>query len=91
MYNIFRKTTFIKLHIFLVKYYDFKIIKIYDSYEKDVNILTEQIYNADNVFKTYKLFNVEETNIQCIYYETIRDGGNRIVYNWKNTILNHMF
>ena len=66
---------------FLVKYYDFKIIKIYDSSEKDVNKLTEQIYNADNVFKTYKLFNVDEKNIQCIYYETIHDGGNRILYN----------
>ena len=66
---------------FLVKYYDFKIIKIYDSSEKDVNKLTEQIYNADNVFKTYKLFNVDEKNIQCIYYETIHDGGNRILYD----------
>ena len=65
---------------FLVKYYNFKIIKIHDSSEKDVNKLTEQISNADNVFKTYKLFNVDEKNIQCIYYETIRDGGNRIVY-----------
>jgi len=66
---------------FLIKYYDFKIIKIHDSSEKDVNKLTEQIYNADNVFKTYKLFNVDEKNIQCIYYETIHDGGNRILYD----------
>ena len=66
---------------FLVKYYDFKIIKIYDSIEKDVNKLTERISNTDNVFKTYKLFNVDEKNIQCIYYETIRDGGNRILYD----------
>ena len=66
---------------FLVKYYDFKIIKIYDSTEKDVDKLTEEISNADNVFKTYKFFKVDEKNIQCIYYEIIRDGGNRIVYD----------
>ena len=66
---------------FLVKYYNFKIIKIYDSTEKDVNKLTEQISKADIVFKIYKLFNVDEKNIQCIYYETIRDGGNRILYD----------
>ena len=66
---------------FLVKYYDFKILKIHDSSEKDVNKLTEQISKAEIVFKIYKLFNVDEKNIQCIYYETIRDGGNRILYD----------
>jgi hypothetical protein len=66
---------------FLVKYYDFKIIKIYDSTEKNVDKLTEEISNADNVFKIYKFFKVDEKNIQCIYYEIIRDGGNRIVYD----------
>ena len=66
---------------FLIKYYDFKIIKIHDSTEKDINKLTEQIYNAGNVFDTYKLFNVKEKNIQCINYEIIHDGGNRILYD----------
>ena len=66
---------------FLIKYYDFKIIKIHDSTEKDINKLTEQIYNAGNVFDTYKFFNVKEKNIQCINYEIIHDGGNRILYD----------
>ena len=65
---------------FLVKYYDFKIIKIHESSEKDINKLMEEISNAKNVFNIYKFFNLKD-NTQCINHEILYDGGNRIVYD----------
>ena len=65
---------------FLIKYYDFKIIKIQDSSEKDTNILTEEIKNASQSFDIYKFFNMKERKIQCIHYEILYRGEKRIVY-----------
>jgi hypothetical protein len=64
---------------FLVKYYGFKIIKIHNSLEKDIDKLMTEISNGNNVFNIYKFFNLKN-NIQCIDYVRFLDGGNKIVY-----------
>ena len=66
---------------FLIKYYDFKIIKIHDSSEKDIDKLTKEIFNSRYVYDIYKFFNMKYKKIQCIDYEILRDGGARIVYD----------
>ena len=66
---------------FLIKYYGFKIIKIHDSSEKDTDILMDNILNTKHVFDIYKFFNMNDRKKQCIDYEILRDGGNRILYD----------
>ena len=57
---------------FLVKYYDFKLIKIHNSVEKDIDKITEIIKNAKNVYDIYKsLYIKDKKYIQCISYEDI--------------------
>ena len=43
MCNLYWKCTFGKFYIFLVKFLNFKIITVYNSLEKDLNKLTENI------------------------------------------------
>ena len=66
---------------FLIKYYGFKIIKIHDSSEKDTDILMDNILNTKHVFDIYKFFNMNDRKKQCIDYEILRDGGNKILYD----------
>ena len=66
---------------FLIKYYGFKIIKIHDSSEKNTDILMDNILNTKHVFNIYKFFNMNDRKKQCIDYEILRDGGNRILYD----------
>lgn len=57
---------------FLVKYYNFEIIKVYDSIEKDIKKINDIIRNSDYVFRIYKLFRLKEPNrIQCVQYEPL--------------------
>ena len=65
---------------FLVKYYNFKIIKIHDSIEKNIDKLTKQISKANYPFSIYKLFmEKEKKSIQCIDWEILYGGKiNRI-------------
>ena len=65
---------------FLIKYYNFKIIKIQNSSEKDTDKLIEEIKNASQSFDIYKFFNMKEMKIQCINYEILYGGEKRIVY-----------
>jgi hypothetical protein len=60
---------------FLVKYYNFKIIKIHNSVEKNTDKLTKQISNAIYPFSIYKLFMEKEKKyIQCINWEILYGG-----------------
>ena len=65
---------------FLVKYYDFKIIKIHNIVEKDINKIIEKITNVDNVFDIRELFYINE-DIPYINYDMSCYDGDRIVYD----------
>ncbi len=66
---------------FLVKYYNFKIIKVYNSLEKNINVMNKKILNALNVYDIYDLFLLNGKNkIQCIEYVPINDGTERIIF-----------
>ena len=62
---------------FLVKYYNFKIIKIYNS-EKQINELEIEIKKALYPFNVYKFFNIKEKEYnQCIEYIQMYFGSSK--------------
>ena len=63
---------------FLVKNYDFKIIKIHNNVEKDINKIIKKIKNVDNVFDIHELFYLYK-NIPYVNYDILCYDGNRIV------------
>jgi hypothetical protein len=64
---------------FLIKYCDFKIIKIYKSEEKDISQIEKIIKKSDYPFNIYKLFYVKKKEyLQCIEYEPLYFGGNKL-------------
>lgn len=66
---------------FLVKYYNFKIIKVYNSSEKNMDVMTEKILNVQKVYDIYDLFLLRENVIQCIeFVPIINNGAERIVF-----------
>ena len=56
---------------FLVKYFNFKIIKIQYSTESDINVLMDNIKNEMFSFDIYELFLLKKANIQCIQWESL--------------------
>lgn len=61
----------VNIIFFLVKYCDFKIIKIHDGKEKDVNLLMKKINNEFYSYNVYELFLQKKVFIQCIHWEPI--------------------
>lgn len=53
---------------FLVKYCNFKIVKIHNSLEKNVKLLINKIKKEDKSFNIYDLFLFKNNYIQCIPY-----------------------
>jgi len=52
---------------FLIKYYDFELITIHDSIEKNINELIQKIKKEEYVFDIYKLFYINEKKyLQCL-------------------------
>lgn len=66
---------------FLVKYYNFKIIKVYNSSEKNMDLMTEKILNAQKVYDIYDLFLLRKNLMQCIEFIPINNNCvERIVF-----------
>ena len=64
---------------FLIKYYNFEIVKIYHTEEKDINIIVNTIKNSKIVYDIYKLFfNTRKKYIQCIDFEFLLQAENKI-------------
>lgn len=61
---------------FLVKYCNFRIIKIHNSSERDVNTLMNKINKEWYSFDVYKLFLFNKIYIQCIHWEPMGLGLN---------------
>jgi hypothetical protein len=59
---------------YLVKYCNFKIIKIHNSLEKDVNVLMNKIKKEHNSFNINDLFLLKDKYIQCIPYQPIDEA-----------------
>ncbi len=58
---------------FLIKFCNFKIIKVHNSSEKNVSILTDKINKIFYAFDVYELFLLEKIYIQCIHFESIEN------------------
>ena len=61
----------VNIIFFLVKFLDFKIIKIQNSTESNINILMDKIKNEMFSFDIYELFLLKKVNIQCIQWEPL--------------------
>ena len=66
---------------FLVKYCNFKIVKIHNSLEKNVKILINKIKKEDKSFNIYDLFLFKNNYIQCIPYYYVDESD--IYYHKK--------
>ena len=59
---------------FLIKYFDFKIFKIYNSNNLTIDTVMNKIKNTYDIYEIYNLFLIKgETPIQCINYLSMED------------------
>ena len=72
---------------FLIKYFDFKLLKIYNTIEKDIDKLITLIKNADFAFDIYNLVYLnEKIYLQCIQlnlFPRVHRGGNIDYFDFK--------
>lgn len=66
---------------YLVKYCNFKIVKIHNSLEKNVNLLMNKIKKEEHSFNIYDLFLFKNNYIQCIPYQYVDESD--IYYHKK--------